>query len=102
MRNFLILLRYKVPIEVVEEHTPDHRAYLKTRYEAGDLIMSGPFVPRTAGVLWAQAQDRDRIDSLIANDPFHQRGVADYEVIEFKPVMNAPALNSLFAAQKEA
>jgi uncharacterized protein YciI len=99
MKNYLIILHYKVPIETVELHTPAHRAFLKTQYEANTLLLSGPFVPRTAGVLWGQAEDRTVIDQMIKNDPFNVEGVADYDVIEFKPVMHAPLLDALFEAQ---
>jgi len=100
MKNFLVLLHYKVPIEIVEKHTPDHRAYLKTLYDSHDLLMSGPFVPRTAGVLWSQASNRERVDEFIAKDPFFLLGVADYEVIEFNPGMHSPLLAPVFEAQK--
>jgi len=102
MKNFLILIRYKVPIEVVEKHTPEHRAYLKTLYDSQDLLMSGPFVPCTSGVLWAQALERARIDEITAADPFNIHGVANYEVIEFNPGMHSPLLDGVFAAQKES
>jgi len=100
MKNYLILLRYKVPLAEVERHTPAHRAYLRTQYDAGVLLMSGPFVPRTAGLLWAQAADRATIDAMIERDPFNSELVADYEVIEFAPVMNAHALDGFFAQQR--
>ncbi len=101
MKNYLIILRYKVPLETVELHTPAHRAFLKTQYEANTLLLSGPFVPRTAGVLWGQAEDRTVIDRMIENDPFHVEGVADYEVFEFSPTMHAPLLDALFASQSD-
>jgi uncharacterized protein YciI len=99
MKNFLILIKYKVPIETVEEHTPAHREYLKEQYAKGLLLMSGPFVPRTAGVLWAQAEAREAIDQMTEGDPFFTNAVADFEIIEFKPIMHADSLNRLFAAQ---
>ncbi len=99
LKNYLILLRYKVPIERIEEATAEHRAYLKTLYDSNDLLMSGPFVPRTSGVLWAQAADRARIDELVAGDPFNRLGLTDYEIIEFNPGMHSPLLAEVFAAQ---
>lgn len=99
MKNFLIILTYKVELAIVEQHTDAHREYLRTLYGSKDLLMSGPFVPRTAGVLWAQAMDRSRIDEMIAADPFNREGVANYEVHEFKPVMFSEHLKGLFAEQ---
>jgi len=101
MKNFLVFIRYKVPIETVEKYTAEHRAYLKTCYDRGELLFSGPFVPRTAGLLWAQAKERETVDAMIAQDPFNTNGVADYEVIEFKPAMFAPELQAVFTAQEQ-
>ena len=45
----LALLRYRVPLDVVEAATESHRAYLRELKAAGTLVVSGPFVPRTGG-----------------------------------------------------
>jgi len=99
MKNYLIIIRYKVPIETIDKFTVAHRAYLKTQYDAKRLLVSGPFVPRTAGALWAQAPDRTVIDQMIEKDPFKIENLADYEVFEYSPTMHAPVLDDLFASQ---
>ena len=99
MKNFLIIITYKVPIETVEQHTPAHREYLKSQYAEGRLLMSGPFVPRTAGVLWAQAGEKGEVESMIQADPFYVNEVADWQIIEFKPVMFAESLKGAIEAQ---
>ncbi len=96
MKYFLISLQYTKPLEDVVENTPDHRAYLKTKYDEGILLFSGPRVPRTGGVLFARAEETSTIDAMIANDPFKIRGVADYEVVEIAPVMWNEGLNKIF------
>ena len=96
MKYFLINLGYLVPLEKVQEITPEHRAYLKTNYDAGILLFSGPRVPRTGGVLFAKAEDASIIDGMIAQDPFKIKGIAEYEVIEIAPVMWAEGLNKIF------
>jgi uncharacterized protein YciI len=99
MKNFLILIRYKVPMEVIEQHTPAHREYLKTQYAQGRMLMSGPLVPRTAGVLWAQAVEKEEIVSMMEGDPFYTNEVAEWEIMEFKPVMFADSLKPVIEAQ---
>ena len=96
MKYFLINLRYLVPLEKVQEITPEHRAYLKTNYDAGILLFSGPRVPRTGGVLFARAEDVLVIEEMISQDPFKTRGIAEYEVIEIAPVMWNEGLNKIF------
>lgn len=96
MKYFLINLTYTVQLEKVQEITPEHRAYLKTNYDAGILLFSGPYVPRTGGVLFAKAEDNSVIEAMIANDPFKTKGIAEYEIIEIAPVMWAEGLNKIF------
>jgi len=96
MKYFLIHINYIVPIDKVIEVTPEHRVYLKTQYDAGRLLFSGPRVPRTAGVLFARAADISQIDDMIAADPFKTQGIGDYEVIEISPAMWAQELNKIF------
>ncbi|MEI8134886.1 MAG: YciI family protein [bacterium] len=98
MKYFAILTDYIAPMESVVEITPEHRAYLKTQYDAGIMLFSGPLVPRTGGMLFAQANDRADIDAMIARDPFHLKQIATYTVIETSPVMWATELNKIFEA----
>ena len=99
MKYFVINIQYKVPIEKVGEITPEHRAYLKTKYDEGILLFSGPRVPRTAGFLFARAADTSEIHKMIAHDPFKLKEIADYEVIEIAPAMWAEELNKIFETE---
>jgi len=83
---FLLLLKYKVPIEQVERVTPAHREFLDECYRAEKLLISGPRVPRTGGVIVARVKTREEADVLIHEDPFFKEGIADYEVVEFQAV----------------
>lgn len=96
MKYFLIHLTYAKPIEVVQEFTPSHRAYLRTKFDEGILLFSGPRVPRTGGVLFGKAEDVSVIDNMIASDPFKVNGVADYEVIEIAPTTWAEQIKAGF------
>jgi uncharacterized protein YciI len=99
MKYFIINLHYIVSLETVIEVTPEHRAYLKTQYDQGILLFSGPRVPRTAGLLFGKAADSSVIDNMIAHDPFHLKKIANYEVIEIAPAMWAPELNKIFETE---
>ena len=92
---FLLLLKYKVPIEQVESVTPAHREFLDQGYRAEKLLVSGPRVPRTGGVIVARVQTREEADALIQEDPFFKEGIADYEVVEFQAVKFHPAIGDL-------
>src|SRR5438477_6592097 len=96
MKYFLIQIHYTATLEKLNEVTPEHRAYLKTKYDEGILLFSGPRVPRTGGILFARAEDISTIYTMIAHDPFKLKEIADYEVIEIAPAMWAEGLNKIF------
>lgn len=87
---FVVILTYKAPLTVIDQHLAAHRDYLKKCYAKHQLIASGPQNPRTGGVLLSPLTARSEIDALIAQDPFHHHGVADYQIIEFTPVLHDP------------
>jgi len=92
---FILILKYKVPIEEVDRVTPAHRAYLEQAYQAGKLLVSGPQVPRTGGLIVARVKTREEVDQVIHDDPFYQEKIADYEVIEFQAKNFHPSLAGL-------
>ncbi|MDP4218883.1 MAG: YciI family protein [Bacteroidota bacterium] len=96
MKYYIINLQYTKPMTEVQETTPEHRAYLKTKYDEGILLFSGPRVPRTAGVLFGRAENLSVIEEMIAADPFKKKGIAEYEIIEIAPAMWAEDLNNIF------
>jgi uncharacterized protein YciI len=100
MGMFLAVLRYKVPIEVVEKHVQAHRDYLGKWYERNKLIVSGPMVPRVGGVILFNADSREEVEAIIKEDPFYIEGVADYEMTEFLPVKSDPRFRELFVREE--
>ena len=90
-----LLLKYKVPIEQVERVTPVHREFLDTAYRAQKLLVSGPRVPRTGGVILTRVKTRAEAEELIQADPFYSENIADYEVIEFQAMKFDPTLEKL-------
>ncbi|HEU0051938.1 MAG TPA: YciI family protein [Longimicrobium sp.] len=87
---FVIVLKYLVPIEEVEANTPDHRAYLDTLYAKGKLVCSGPREPRTGGVIIANVATQVEAMKIVADDPYFERRIADFDVIQFDPVKSDP------------
>ncbi|MGE4298654.1 MAG: YciI family protein [Desulfovibrionaceae bacterium] len=94
---FVILVTYTKPLEEIDKALVAHRAFLKSQYDAGLFLASGPQNPRTGGVILAQAADRAALEAVLATDPFRVQGVADYTVIEFQPLMTDDRLAFLRA-----
>jgi len=95
---FLVLLTYTQPLAVVDALIPAHREFLQRMYHAGTFLLSGRKEPRDGGVILANASSVQELESVLAQDPFHIKAAASYQVIEFLPTMAAPALQSLLAA----
>jgi len=84
---FIAILTYKKPIEEVDRFLQAHRDYLAEHYAAGDFIASGPQTPRIGGVIMIKADNREAVDSIIVQDPFHINDIANYQIVEFTPTM---------------
>lgn len=84
---FIAILTYKQPLSEVDRFLTAHREYLAKHYVAGDFIASGPQTPRIGGVIMMKADSREAVEAIIAEDPFHINGIADYQIVDFTPTM---------------
>ena len=94
----LAVIRYRAPIEVIEAATEAHRAYLRELKAAGTLVVSGPMVPRTGGVLLLRVSDDNSaaaLDAVRDGDPFWKQGLANYELLPWNPVIGREGLDGL-------
>ncbi len=81
----IVTLTYLVPVDQVDQHLEDHRAWLNELFEAGVLITSGPLEPRTGGVLLLVDLSTEQVEAYLSRDPFGLAGVARYDVATFTP-----------------
>jgi uncharacterized protein YciI len=86
---FLVLSRYVKPIEEVDRFIPEHRAFLARYYNSGLFIVSGPFQPRTGGLILTADASREAIEAALAEDPFVRENIAEYDIREFTPTKGA-------------
>jgi len=94
----IVILRYRVPLDVVESVTEEHRAYLRELKAAGMLLASGPCVPRTGGAFLLRVPDDGAaaaLDAVRNGDPFWKRGIASYELLPWNPVLGREGLDAL-------
>ncbi|MEV6431658.1 YciI family protein [Nocardia sp. NPDC051463] len=89
---FILDLTYRDgALDELDAWIPEHYAYIDRHLAAGTFLMSGRKVPRTGGVILAQAPDRADLDAVIAEDPFLRAGLADYTVTEIQPTRSVIA-----------
>lgn len=93
MKFFIVELRYLVPLEVIAPHTEAHRAFLKTLYEKEILLMSGPAVPRTKGLLIARHESGEELARLLKSDPYQQNSFVEAVITEFAPANYLPSVS---------
>ena len=92
---FIIDLKYIVPLEQLDEHMTDHVKYLNKYYKADVFIVSGRKVPRTGGIILAQADSKEILEKIISDDPFHKHNLAEFTITEFNASQSHPDLKGL-------
>ncbi len=93
MKHFIVEIKYIAPIEKIEETTLEHREYLQQGYAKGILLMSGPQVPRTGGIIIAKENSKEEIERFFKDDPYQKKNLAEYRIVEFLPKNRQEFLN---------
>lgn len=91
---FVIELIYKAPLADIDAQMAAHVRFLKKYYSAGNFLVSGRKIPRDGGIILAVGTSREEIESIVAEDPFHKHGLADFRVIEFRASQRADDIQS--------
>ena len=86
---FIVELTYKAALARIDVQMRAHVAFLNKYYAAGNFLMSGRQIPRTGGIIVALADSRERIEAIMAEDPFCRHGLAEVRIIEFRASQRA-------------
>jgi uncharacterized protein YciI len=81
---FIIELIYKAALAQIDAQMKPHMAFLNKHYASGHFLVSGRKIPRDGGIIVAVGKSRAEIEEIAAQDPFCQKGLADFRVIEFR------------------
>jgi uncharacterized protein YciI len=85
-------------MEEVAKVTEEHRSYLRELKADGTLIASGPMDPRSGGAILVRVPDdhvQQNLTDIRDEDPFFKKGVANYELIPWNPVIGKEDLDKL-------
>lgn len=80
---FIIDLTYIVPLDELDKHMVNHVKFLRKYYKQNVFVASGRKVPRTGGIILAQADSREVIEGIIKEDPFYIQRLATFSITEF-------------------
>ncbi len=86
---FVIELSYKVDLSEIDAHMAAHVRFLKKYYASGNFLVSGRKIPRDGGIILAVGNSRQDIEAIAREDPFYERGLADFRIIEFRASQQA-------------
>ncbi|WP_419770560.1 MAG: YciI family protein [Candidatus Marinarcus sp.] len=92
---FIINLTYIKSLDEVDTHLEAHVKYLKEQYKEGNFIASGRKIPRDGGVILSKLDSKEKLQEVLAKDPFKLANVANYEIIEFVPSMTSDEYENL-------
>jgi uncharacterized protein YciI len=94
---FVIELIYKVALTEIDAHMAAHVRFLKRYYAAGNFLVSGRKIPRDGGIILAVGANRAQIEAIVREDPFVQRGLADFRIIQFRASQRADDIQKRLA-----
>ena len=86
---FVIELIYKASLAEIDANMAAHVKFLKKYYAAGNFLISGRKIPRDGGVIIAVGNSQQQIEAIVREDPFYERGLADFRIIQFRASQRA-------------
>jgi len=86
---FIIELTYTATLAEIDRNMSAHVKFLKKYYDAGNFLVSGRKIPRDGGIILAITENRQQIETIMREDPFYERGLADFRIIEFRASQRA-------------
>ena len=92
---FIILLTYISSLNEVDKALDEHVLWLKKEYKKGSFIVSGKRKPRIGGVLLSKIKEKNKLEEILQQDPFYQKKLIKYEIIEFTPTMSKSCFENL-------
>jgi uncharacterized protein YciI len=94
---FVIELTYTAALAQIDAHMAAHVRFLRKYYASGNFLVSGRKIPRDGGIILAVGDSRPQIEAIVEEDPFHEHGLADYRIIEFRASQRADDIQKRIA-----
>jgi len=91
---FVIELKYKADLTKIDARMAAHVKFLKKYYASGHFLVSGRKIPRDGGIILAVGENRQQIEAIVEEDPFHIHGLADFRIIEFRASQRADDIDA--------
>lgn len=92
---FVVDLNYIAPLTAIDANMDEHMKFLRKYYKLNAFIASGRKVPRTGGIILVLAKSIEEVESIINEDPFIKKKLAEYKITEFRASQVHPDLKNL-------
>lgn len=89
---FIVSITYTASLEKIDGFIQKHVEFLDRQYNDGYFQLSGRKEPRTGGIIIATVESREKLNLILAQDPFKQESLARYEITEIIPTKSSKAL----------
>ena len=86
---FVIELIYTASLTEIDAQMAAHVKFLKKYYAAGNFLVSGRKIPRDGGIIVAVGESRQQIEAIMREDPFCERGLAEFRIVQFRASQRA-------------
>lgn len=87
MAIFVKLEEGKVDKATFDQYVPAHRAYVKDLIARGHKARSGYWAVKGGGMMIFEAESMEQASAIIAADPLVQNGCVNYQLYEWRIVM---------------
>jgi uncharacterized protein len=86
--KFAAIIEYLRDSERIAAIRPQHRQYLASLREKGQLAASGPFTDDSGALIIYEAASQEEAESFLKGDPFYANGILlRYQLRPWKPVI---------------
>ncbi len=85
--KFAAIIEYIQDKAKIAEIRPIHRQYLAELRQRNQLVVAGPFIDDSGGLIIYEAPSREEAETLLQADPFHKNGIfLKYQLRPWKTV----------------
>jgi len=89
---FAVIGQFADDQELRLQTRPTHREYLRSLFDDGKIVMSGPWEDETGMLIVYDVADMAEAERVLASDPYRSAGVlANATIKEWRVVLRAPA-----------
>lgn len=92
---YLLNVSYIKPEEQVAPHREGHKDWVQKYFDEGTFLMSGPKKSKLGGVVLVKSIGKDLLKKIIAEDPYVEADVAEYQILDFDSRIAVPELKAL-------